>query len=166
MATDTPVKVFLPGRGRTRIADAARPQRTKVRTADLREYYRRFATLPAEPTPPPRARPSLSVTIELRAISELEDAQENLMIPKCLRMLAAQAFRSVRWASWEELNARRLNLIDKEIDAKLSLTEQAELRSLQAEAEKHITLPPLSIFDAMEQCAMKEGLLSHKAGND
>ena len=61
--------------------------------------------------------------------------------------------------SWEELNGRRLNLIDKGIDFQLSADEQTELRALQAEAEKHLTPPPSDIFKSMEQCAIKEYLL-------
>jgi hypothetical protein len=62
-------------------------------------------------------------------------------------------------APWEELNARRLQLIDREFKGGLTPAEQEELRILQEEADKHIKLPSLDIFRELEECAIREGLL-------
>ncbi len=62
---------------------------------------------------------------------------------------------------WEQLNERRLSLIDKDIDQGLSAAEQVELAELEKKAEEHFDkIAPLSfeIIDRLKECAARDGL--------
>jgi len=64
-------------------------------------------------------------------------------------------------SSWEDLNRRRLHLIDKEVDQGLTPNEEAELRVLQTKADAHLDIVaplPFEIFDRLRECAKKDGL--------
>jgi hypothetical protein len=67
--------------------------------------------------------------------------------------------RSALDAPWEQLNARRLELIDKKYKDRLSAAEEVELRALQEAAEKQIELPPIEPLLELRERAIEEGLL-------
>lgn len=74
-------------------------------------------------------------------------------------MRSSPAVRSSLDAPWEQLNVRRLDLIDKKCKGRLTTVEEAELRALQEEAGKHIELPPLEPLLELRNRAIKGGLL-------
>ena len=74
-------------------------------------------------------------------------------------MSSSSAARSSVGVPWEQLNARRLDLIDKKHSGGLSPAEEAELRDLQEEADAHVQLPPLEPLLELERRAIEEGFL-------
>ena len=73
----------------------------------------------------------LTITIddELAATLEAQADARSLSVPEWISMLAKPAPKA--WRSWEELNARRIDLIGKKYDAGLNSEESAELETLQ-----------------------------------
>jgi hypothetical protein len=85
-----------------------------------------------------------------------------------LRVGAVSAFHPGEEASWEELNQRRHNLIDKDMQEGLTPGEEAELRVLEEKAEGYLDLvaaEPFDIFERLKQCAARDGLTVNLDGD-
>jgi hypothetical protein len=64
-------------------------------------------------------------------------------------------------ASWDDLNARRVHLINKEIAEGLSPSEKAELDDLQGQVERYLDARfplPFHILDRLGELAAKDGI--------
>jgi hypothetical protein len=70
-------------------------------------------------------------------------------------------FKASDMASWEVLNRRRLDLVDKEVEQGLTAAEGTELRALQKKADAYLDIVaplPFEIFDKLRECAKVDGL--------
>ncbi len=64
--------------------------------------------------------------------------------------------------TWQQLNQRRLTLIDKDMGRGLSPSEEKELEDLEKWAEDYMaTAFPISfeIIDRLKECAERDGLI-------
>lgn len=64
-------------------------------------------------------------------------------------------------STWEQLNERRLSLIEKDIEQGLSAAEKAELDELEKKAEDYMDAnAPVSfeMIDRLKECAARDGL--------
>ena len=104
-----------------------------------------------------------------RIPSESVDAQIWLVCESCHNALVASRFSPAELTAmkdavkptWEQLNQRRLALIDKDIDHGLSAAETAELADLEKKAQQYLdATAPVSfeIINRLKQCAARDGL--------
>lgn len=130
------------------------------RRSEVSGLYDLEKTVRQKHSPEEEILPSNSIEALIRSVleSSLSVSSEAY---RWLRMWAVSAFHPDREVSWEDLNQRRLNLIEKDIDQSLTPAEEAELRDLQQKAEEYLdTVAPLPfrIFEKLKECAAKDGL--------
>jgi hypothetical protein len=104
--------------------------------------------------------PSEAIAERLRsAVEEFfwtvpEDCQQ-------LRLRALGNMQELDERSWDELNLRRLDLIEKDIETGLTSVENAELDDLDQRADEHLNaVAPLNweIFEKLKEVAAKDGI--------
>jgi hypothetical protein len=96
----------------------------------------------------PWGSPTLSESIDAR----LQSARAELVGP----------INRIAEAHWEEINGRRLNLIDRDIEHGLSAAEKAELDELEKVAEDYVNRVaplPFGMLEKLKECAAKDGFI-------
>jgi hypothetical protein len=171
-APETPPRIYRSGRGRSVAWTKRPPIRTKVRRLredDLATALSRLKVVELRllaVTHPDQDHleglPLLSKFIETLVRTTFESyASMSSGIARSIRVGAVSAFHPGKEVSWEDLNRRRHNLIDKDMDKGLTPGEEAELRILQEKAEEYLDLvdpEPFGIFERLKECAAKDGL--------
>jgi hypothetical protein len=103
--------------------------------------------------------PSESIDARVRSLfNSLLRGSEELRL---LRAGLVSAIDRATEAPWEQVNRRRLDLIDKDIEHGLSAAEKAELDVLEKKAEDYTNANApvcFEIIDRLKECAARDGL--------
>jgi hypothetical protein len=106
---------------------------------------------------------TLEIEDELAEDLRQEASAENTSVEELARRLVRDGLRQkVASKRWYSRNLRRIELINRDLDSRLSEAERAELEQLQAEIDRYLEQQsplPFEFIEQLKRSASAEGLL-------